>query len=123
MPVHFCGCVTLARHTGLGVIIYDPGRAQSFAKSAVETLPIGAYEIFFDDRNKVCWRDNEAEPPFVYQKEPETRWSDRRKVGLVKILPIRSQLQGCLMPSNVSSRSCDWCSTSCTLFQRVERPP
>ena len=79
-------------NTELGVIIYDRGMAEQFAKFADETLPIGAYEVFLDERDKLRWRDNAADPPYIYQKEPETSWWDRRKVGFVKILPVRSQL-------------------------------
>ncbi len=79
-------------NTELGVIIYDRGLAEQFAKFADDTLPIGAYEVFLDDRNKVRWRDNEMDPPLVFDKEPETSWWDRTKVGFVKILPVRSQL-------------------------------
>jgi putative cardiolipin synthase len=79
-------------NTELGVIIYHRGMAEQFAKFADETLPIGAYEVFLDDRNKLRWRDNDIDPPFVYDKEPETSWWDRRKVGFVKILPVRGQL-------------------------------
>jgi putative cardiolipin synthase len=79
-------------NTELGVIIYDRGMAENFAKFADETLPIGAYEVFLDDRNKLRWRDNAADPPYIYEKEPETTWWDRRKVGFVKILPVRGQL-------------------------------
>jgi hypothetical protein len=48
--------------------------------------------VFLDERNKLRWRDDELSPPVVYDKEPNTSWWDRRKVGFVKILPIRSQL-------------------------------
>jgi len=79
-------------NTELGVIIRDPGLAEQFAKFADETLPVGAYEVFLNDRNKVRWRGIEDGQEVFYEKEPETSWWDRRKVGFVRILPIRSQL-------------------------------
>lgn len=79
-------------NTELGVIIRDPGLAEQFAKFADETLPVGAYEVFLNDKNKVRWRGIEDGQEVFYEKEPETSWWDRRKVGFIKIFPIRSQL-------------------------------
>jgi len=79
-------------NTELGVIIRDPELAREFAEYVEKILPIGTYEVYLDERNKLRWRDDELSPPVVYDKEPNTSWWDRRKVGFVKILPIRSQL-------------------------------
>jgi putative cardiolipin synthase len=79
-------------NTELGVIIRDPELARSFAEWAVETLPVGTYELFLNEDNKLRWRDNRGDPPIVFEKEPESSWWDRTKVGFIKILPVKSQL-------------------------------
>mgnify|MGYP001818327132 CR=1 FL=1 len=79
-------------NTELGVIIHDPGLASYYADYVREVLPIVTYEVFLDDRNKLRWRDYETDPATIFDKEPETSWWDRRKVGFVKILPVRGQL-------------------------------
>jgi putative cardiolipin synthase len=79
-------------NTELGVIIRDPGLATAFAEHVENVLPIGTYEVFLNDQNRVRWRDDDEDPAVVYDKEPDTSWWDRRKVGFVKILPVRGQL-------------------------------
>jgi putative cardiolipin synthase len=79
-------------NTELGVIIRDPGLAEYYAEYAERTLPDSAYEVFLDDKNRVRWRGTEDGETIVYDKEPETTWWDRFKVGFVRILPVRSQL-------------------------------
>jgi putative cardiolipin synthase len=79
-------------NTELGVIIRDPGLATYYAEYIEDVLPTSSYEVFLNDQNRLRWRDYETDPATVYDKEPETTWWDRRKVGFVKILPIRSQL-------------------------------
>ena len=79
-------------NTELGVIIRDPGLAEYYNDYAERTLPYSAYEVFLDDKNRVRWRGTEDGETIVYDKEPKTTWWDRFRVGLVRILPVRSQL-------------------------------
>jgi putative cardiolipin synthase len=79
-------------NTELGVIIRDPELARSYAEWAEETLPLGTYEVFLNEDNKLRWRDGREDPPIVFEKEPQSSWWDRTKVGIIKIFPIQSQL-------------------------------
>ncbi len=79
-------------NTELGVIIHDPKLARFFADSLEEKLPTEAYEIFLNEKGQLRWRAHTDGQEVIYDKEPETTWGDRFKVGLVSILPIRGQL-------------------------------
>lgn len=79
-------------NTELGVIIRDPELASFYADFAQQAVRDAAYEVFLDDNEKVRWRSNSNGQETVFDKEPESSWWDRFKVGFVRILPIRSQL-------------------------------
>ena len=79
-------------NTELGVIIYDPDLGELFASDFQKRLKDSAYEVFLDANGRVRWRGWEEGDEVVYKKEPGTSWWDRFKVGLVGILPIKSQL-------------------------------
>jgi len=79
-------------NTELGVIIQDPELATYYAEYAERVMPISAYEVFLNADEKVRWRDHSNGQEAIFDKEPESSWWDRFKVGFVRILPIRSQL-------------------------------
>jgi putative cardiolipin synthase len=79
-------------NTELGVIIHDPKLAQLFAESLEAKLPTETYEIFLNEKEQVRWRAYNDGQEVIFDKEPETTWGDRFKVGFVRILPIRGQL-------------------------------
>jgi len=79
-------------NTEMGVIIHDPKLADLFTKSIDAALPNETYEVFLNDKNKVRWRGRRNGEDVVFEKEPETSWGDRFKVGVVRILPVRGQL-------------------------------
>lgn len=79
-------------NTEMGVIIHDPKLAVIYADAIAAALPTQTYEVFLNDKNKVRWRTFVEGEEQVFEKEPETTWGDRFKVGFVRILPIRSQL-------------------------------
>lgn len=79
-------------NTEMGVIIHDPKLATKFTEAVLAALPNEAYEVFLNDRGQLRWRDTRNGAQETYDREPETSWLDRFKVGLVRILPIRSQL-------------------------------
>ena len=76
----------------MGVIIHDPKLAELFASRIEAVLPRETYEVFLNENNKVRWRSYRTGEEVVFEKEPETSWGDRFKVGFVRILPIRGQL-------------------------------
>jgi len=79
-------------NTELGVIIHDPKLAQSFAESIRLKLPTETYEMFLNEKEQLRWRTYNDGQEVIFDKEPQTTWGDRFKVGLVRILPIRGQL-------------------------------
>ena len=79
-------------NTEMGVIIHDPDLAVLFANGIQNVLPNETYEVFLNEDGKVRWRSFRSGEEEIYEKEPETTWGDRFKVGFVRILPIRSQL-------------------------------
>lgn len=79
-------------NTELGVIIRDPELATYYAEFAERAMPVSAYEVFLNEDEKVRWRDSSNGQEIVLDKEPESSWWDRFKVGFVRILPVRSQL-------------------------------
>ena len=79
-------------NTEMGVIIHDPKLALLFAKAIDAALPNETYEVFLNEKNKVRWRGKRNGEDVIFEKEPETTWGDRFKVGFVRILPIRGQL-------------------------------
>ena len=79
-------------NTEMGVIIHDPKLAILFAEAIDAALPNETYEVFLNEKDKVRWRGKRNGEDVVFEKEPETTWGDRFKVGFVRILPIRAQL-------------------------------
>ena len=79
-------------NTEMGVIIHDPKLAILFAEAIDAALPNETYEVFLNEKDKVRWRGKRNGEDVVFEKEPETTWGDRFKVGFVRILPIRGQL-------------------------------
>lgn len=79
-------------NTEMGVVIHDPELATVFTKAVLASLPNETYEVFLNDKGKVRWRGSRGGENVIYDKEPETNWFDRFKVGVVRILPVRSQL-------------------------------
>jgi putative cardiolipin synthase len=79
-------------NTELGVIIHDPKLAQFYAESLKTKLPTETYEMFLNEKEQLRWRAYNDGQEVIFDKEPETTWGDRFKVGFVRILPIRGQL-------------------------------
>lgn len=79
-------------NTEMGVIIHDPALATAFTQALVSALPTETYEVFLNDADKLRWRSYRNGQEEVFENEPETSWFDRFKVGVVRMLPVRSQL-------------------------------
>ncbi len=79
-------------NTELGVIIHDPKLAEFFVETIYSKLPTETYEIFLNDKEQLRWRAYDDGQEVIFDKEPQTTWGDRFKVGFVRILPIRGQL-------------------------------
>jgi len=79
-------------NTELGVIIHDPTLASFFVDSFNSKLPTQTYEVFLNAKEQLRWRTYNDGQEVTFDKEPETTWGDRFKVGIVRILPVRGQL-------------------------------
>jgi putative cardiolipin synthase len=78
-------------NTELGVIIYDPELALTFAVWAEEALRDQTFEVFLNDDGKLRWRGYTDGEEIIYDKEPETTWGQRFMAGFARIIP-KSQL-------------------------------
>ncbi len=78
-------------NTELGVIIRDPELADVFSVLLKEALPKQTYEVFLNEKGQLRWRGYEDGEEVIYDKEPQTTWSQRFMAGFARIIP-KSQL-------------------------------
>jgi putative cardiolipin synthase len=74
-------------NTEMGVVIHDPNLALTYSNLVEEALPVKTYEVFLDDNGKLRWRGYVNGEEVVFDKEPDTTWGQRFKVGLARIIP------------------------------------
>ena len=79
-------------NTESGVIIRSPALAGTVQDLAVAALPQQTYALFLDERGRLRWRDQRDGIERVWTHEPGTSWWTRTVAGLMRLLPIRSQL-------------------------------
>jgi len=79
-------------NTESGVIIESAEMATGFAAMVHNALPDRTYKVFLNEQGRLRWRAIQDGQELIYDKEPETTWGQRFKVGLARLLPIRSQL-------------------------------
>jgi putative cardiolipin synthase len=79
-------------NTELGVIIRSPEMAELFATAIDAKLANQTYEVFLNEKGKLRWRGIEGGVEVIFDKEPQTTWSQRFGAGFMRILPIRGQL-------------------------------
>ena len=79
-------------NTEMGVIIDDASLATYFSQRIEEALPENAYKVFLNDKGKLRWLAVDGTAETIYEKEPQTSWWQRFKVGFVRLLPVRGQL-------------------------------
>jgi hypothetical protein len=48
--------------------------------------------VFLNEKGKLRWRGIEGGVEVIFDKEPQTTWSQRFGAGFMRILPIRGQL-------------------------------
>jgi putative cardiolipin synthase len=76
----------------MGVIIRDATLAEAMAQRVDQRLPTEAYELFLEDGD-LRWRGLNANGVVVVEdKEPQSSWWERFVAGVMRVLPIRSQL-------------------------------
>lgn len=79
-------------NTESGVIIHSPELAAPFIDKLHIEAPNEAYVVTLNEKGKLRWHTMEDGKEVIYDKEPNTSWWTRLKVGLMRILPIRGQL-------------------------------
>lgn len=79
-------------NTELGVIIRSPELASQSAELIDAALATQTWEVFLNEKGKLRWRGLENGQEVIFDKEPQTTWSQRFVAGFMRILPIRSQL-------------------------------
>jgi len=79
-------------NTEMGIILESPRFAGALAKVVDDGIPERTYTVTLNDHGKLRWTTRVNGEAVVYTKEPETTWSQRFKVGLYRMLPIRGQL-------------------------------
>ncbi len=79
-------------NTELGVIIRSPEMADQAAELLTVALAEQTYEVFLNEKGKLRWRGIDNGQEVIFDKEPQTTWSQRFSAGFMRILPIRGQL-------------------------------
>ncbi|MEL7450575.1 MAG: phospholipase D family protein [Pseudomonadota bacterium] len=79
-------------NTESGVIIRSPELARHFEQDVRSGLEQETYELFLNEDGRLRWRSRRDGTDDILHKEPETSWYQRLMAGLMRLLPIRSQL-------------------------------
>ena len=66
--------------------------AKQFTEVILANLEHQTYEVFLNEKGKLRWRSIEDGQEVIFDKEPQTTWSQRFAAGFMRILPIRGQL-------------------------------
>jgi len=79
-------------NTELGVIIRSPEMSDQAAERIKAQLAHQTFEVYLNEKGKLRWRGLHDGVETIYDKEPQTTWSQRFAAGFMRILPIRGQL-------------------------------
>jgi len=79
-------------NTESGVIINSEEMGSHFAKKFTDSIEAQTYELFLNENGKVRWRGFEDGQEVIYEKEPQSTWGQRFFAGLMRFVPVRSQL-------------------------------
>ena len=78
--------------TELGVIIHSPELAVQLVERVTAILLQESFEVFLDEENKLRWRGYDNGQEVILTKEPQTGYWHRFNAGLMRMMPIKSQL-------------------------------
>ena len=82
-----------ALNTEIGVMIDNPQIAQAVAEFFDESMsPESAFLVTLDDNDDLVWTAGNGDAAVRYRKDPLTSRWHRFVVGVVRLLPIESQL-------------------------------
>jgi cardiolipin synthase C len=79
-------------NTELGVIIRSPKMAEEATEWLNSAVANQTFEVFLNEKGRLRWRGIENGQEVIFDKEPQTTWSQRFAAGFMRILPIRGQL-------------------------------
>ena len=79
-------------NTELGVIMASPELAGWVVERIATQLDSHTYEVFLNDKGKLRWADRAGDQEVIFDREPQTSWWRRFRVGFYRMLPIRGQL-------------------------------
>lgn len=79
-------------NTEMGVFVDSNDIAGDLAERVVKVLPAVAYRVALDEEDQLRWIYDHGAEHEVYEKEPQTSFWQRFKVGFFRILPIEGQL-------------------------------
>jgi putative cardiolipin synthase len=79
-------------NTESGVIIDSERMGSNYEKLFANSIEAQAYEVFLNEDGKVRWRGYDDGQEVIYQKEPQSTWSQRFFAGFMRFMPVRSQL-------------------------------
>jgi putative cardiolipin synthase len=79
-------------NTESGVIIDSERMGSIYEKVFANSIEAQAYEVFLNEDGKVRWRGYDDGQEVIYQKEPQSTWSQRFFAGFMRFMPVRSQL-------------------------------
>ena len=79
-------------NTEMGIILDAPEMVSELSGLVDAVLPANTYEVTLDERGNLRWTTWNGDEEVAYNKEPETTWWKRFRVGFMRILPIKNQL-------------------------------
>ena len=79
-------------NTESGVIIESESMTKLFMSGVEENVDEKTYELFLDENDKLRWRGYEDGREVIYTSEPKSTWAQRFIAGIVRLLPVKSQL-------------------------------
>lgn len=83
---------SLNLNTESGVIIESESMTNLFMSGVEDNVDEKAYELFLDENDKLRWRGYEDGQEVIHTNEPESTWAQRFIAGIVRLLPVKSQL-------------------------------
>jgi len=79
-------------NTEMGLFLEGETASAAFYEGITQDLTQYTYRLSLDDKGRVTWHDESADPPKSYHTDPDTSLWRRFKAGFYGILPIESQL-------------------------------
>jgi putative cardiolipin synthase len=79
-------------NTESGVIIESGVLGTEFGRFIDEGIGAQTWQVFLNEDGKLRWRGVDDGQETVYRKDPQSTWWQRFVAGLVRLLPVKSQL-------------------------------